>query len=56
MIDFEEFQYHTLTVLKVTMACSPILLIGFMLAMAHEDEEAEQAKRDFQKKSKCAKS
>lgn len=39
--------------LKVTLACSPIIVIGLMLAFAREDEEEEKAKLEHQKKNPC---
>ena len=39
--------------LKVSLACSPIIIIVGMLAFAREDEEEEKAKLELQKKSGC---
>ena len=48
----EEILDQAFTVLKVLLACSPVLAIVGILAFAREDEETEAAKR----KVKCARS
>ena len=45
---------NTKNVIKILIATSPILLIGFILFTVREDEEEEQAKREHKKK--CVKS
>ena len=45
---------NTKNVIKILIATSPILLIGFILFTVREDEEEEQAKREHTKK--CVKS
>ena len=57
MIDevlMETILENTKKVIKILVATSPILLIGFVLFTAREDEEEEQAKREHKKK--CVKS
>lgn len=47
---------HLWSFLKVGLACSPILIIFFMLAFAREDDEVEAAKIEAAKKTKSCKS
>ena len=48
----DEVLEQAFTVLKVLLACSPILAIVGILAFAREDDETEAAKR----KVKCSRS
>lgn len=47
---------YVVSFLKITLACSPIILIAAMLLFAREDEEEEKAKLEAAKKSKSCKS
>ena len=56
-LDVDTILYdYAIPILKVTLACSPILIIVGMLAFAREDEETENQKREEVKGKKCAKS
>jgi hypothetical protein len=46
---------HLWAFLKVSLACSPILIIIAMLAFAREDDEVEEAKIEAAKKTKSCK-
>eukprot|EP00547_Thalassionema_nitzschioides_P006490 CAMPEP_0194205268 /NCGR_PEP_ID=MMETSP0156-20130528/4583_1 /TAXON_ID=33649 /ORGANISM="Thalassionema nitzschioides, Strain L26-B" /LENGTH=83 /DNA_ID=CAMNT_0038931493 /DNA_START=20 /DNA_END=271 /DNA_ORIENTATION=- len=48
--DFETVTDYVGAFLKVTLACSPILIIGGILFFAREDDEAEKKKLEV---SKC---
>lgn len=55
----EEFSVATeyiVPFLKVSLACSPIIIIVGMLMFAREDEETEKEKIEEAKKAKCIKS
>ena len=44
LMDFDSIMDQFLVILKVGLACSPIILIGVVLAFAREDDETEAAK------------
>ena len=48
---FDTVTDHLWAFLKVSLACSPILIIIFMLAFAREDDEVETAKIEAAKKN-----
>mmetsp|Transcript_28907 Transcript_28907/g.33065 ORF Transcript_28907/g.33065 Transcript_28907/m.33065 type:complete len:95 (-) Transcript_28907:42-326(-) len=55
--EYESVLDYVQAFLKVTLACSPILIIGGILFFAREDGETEKAKCDARANSKgCGKS
>ena len=44
------FLEYANVIIRVLLATSPIILIGYILITAREDEEEEQAKREHRKK------
>ena len=50
-LDFDSIMDQLLTVMKVSLACSPIILIGLVLAFAREDDETEAAKTNSKVRS-----
>ena len=46
---------YFISFLKVTFACSPIIIIALMLICAREDEEEEKAKLEAAKKADSCK-
>ncbi len=55
-MDFDLMKEYLDVTIRVTLACSPILIIAYILLTANDDEEEEKAKRELAKKSKnCGK-
>lgn len=55
-MDIELMKEYAEATLRVTLACSPILIIAYILLTAKDDEEEEKAKRELAKNSKSCKS
>lgn len=55
-LSWEQIVDYAWITLKVTIACSPIIAIGLLLATAREDEEEEKAKLEQAKNSRSCKS
>lgn len=53
---WDEVVDYALVALKVTVACSPLIAIGLMLALAREDDETEKEKLEHAKNSRNCKS
>jgi hypothetical protein len=56
VLDHVSVTDYLMSFLKVTIACSPIIIIATILLCAREDEEEEKAKLEAAKKSKSCKS
>jgi len=56
MMDYETFADYASDIFRITLACSPILIIAYILITAREDDEEEKAKLEEAKKSTSCKS
>jgi hypothetical protein len=50
-LDFDDIHEYADVCMRVCFALSPILVIGYMLCTAREDEEEEKAKLEASKNS-----
>jgi len=55
-MDFETPADYGRAILRIAFACSPVLIIVYVLATAREDEDMEVAKVEAAKKTKSCKS
>lgn len=55
MMDLDWMLEQAMVVMKVTLACSPIIGIGLILALARESEEEESAKREAKREANSVK-
>ena len=55
-LDFDDISEYANVCMRVGFALSPILIIGYMLFTAREDEEEEKAKLEAAKNSTSCKS